>query len=146
MRRIILAVSAALFLGSFSASAQSNDDARTVVRQIAESLASGDTDALMRFSAMQIELTVGNQTSLYTKAQAKYVMSAFLDQHPLRNARVREVHVVGRQSTARALLIGTDRSDVWDLFIRLRRVRQGWELKELRLTPARTKSSRRSRG
>lgn len=137
MRQLLLGVAAALAVAVSPLSAQTGgDDARSVVRDITEALRQGNADVLARVSAAQIELTVEGQTSIYTKAQARYVTGAFLDQHPLRDARVREVNIVGRQCTARSRLMGSDRSEAWDLFLRLRRTRQGWELKELRLTPS----------
>jgi len=142
MRRLLLAVAAVLVVAVNPVSAQSGDDARVVVRDITEALVKGKADVLARVSGTQVELTVDGQTSVYTKAQAQYVTGAFLDQHPLRDARVREVNVVGRQCTARSRLMGSDRSDAWDLFLRLRRARRGWELKELRLTPSETNGGR----
>ena len=119
-----------------SVCAQTSDDARSVVRDVTEAMVGGNTDVLLRVAGSQVELSVDGQSSVYTKAQARYVTGAFLDQHPIREARVREVNVVGRQCTARSRLIGADKSEVWDLFLRMRRARSGWELKEIRLTPA----------
>ena len=136
MRRLLLGVAAALVVAVLPLSAQSRDDARAVVHDITEALVEGNADVLASVSGAQVELTVDGQTSVYTKAQARYVTGAFLDQHPLREARVLEVNVIGRQCTARSRLMGSDRSETWDLFLRLRRTRQGWELKELRLTPS----------
>lgn len=135
MRRLIL-VMAATLVAAFTSFAQTGHDARAVVRDVNEAMVSGNPDVFSRISAEQIELTVDGQTSVYTKAQARYVASAFLDKHPLIEARVREVNVVGRQCTARSRLIGSDRAEAWELYLRMRRTPQGWEVKELRLTPA----------
>lgn len=136
MRRLLLVLAAATGVAVSPLSAQSVDNARAVVRDITDAMVSGNPGVLSKVSAAQIELTVDGQTSVYTTAQAQYVTRAFLDRHPLRDARVREVNVVGRQCTARSRLMGSDRSEAWDLFLRLRRASEGWELKELRLTPA----------
>lgn len=136
MRRLLLVLATALVAAASPLSAQSDGDARAVVRDITEAMVDGNPGVVSSRSGEQVELTVDGQTSVYTKAQARYVTGAFLDQHPLREARIREVNVVGRQCTARSRLMGIDRSEAWDLFLRLRRARDGWELKEMRLTPA----------
>ena len=135
MRRFFLVLAIALAVAVSPSSAQSSDDARAVVRDITEAMVGGNTDVVSRISGPQVEVSVDGQTSVYTKAQARYVTGAFLDRHPVREARVREVNVVGRQCTAKSRLMGGDRSEAWDLFLRLRRTGGGWELKELRFTP-----------
>jgi hypothetical protein len=135
MRHLLLMMVTALAVAVFPLSAQSSDDARAVVRDITEAMVRGNPNVLTKAAGRQLELTVDGQSSLYTREQARYVTGAFLDNHPLRDARIREVNVVGRQCTARSRLMGSDRSEAWDLYLRLRRTRKGWELKEVKLTP-----------
>lgn len=135
MRRLALIATTAFVVGVFPLSAQTGDDARALVRDITDAMVAGDPDAVARAAGPQVEVSVDGETSVYTKAQARYVAGAFLEQHPFRQARVREINVVGRQCTARSRLMGSDGSEAWDLFLRLRLTEKGWELKELRLTP-----------
>ena len=145
MQRILIVTLAICTLVVPVTFAEQDVDVRRVVQDVTEALLVGDTSKLANVTAAQVELTLDGTTSIYTKAQARYVASAFLDKHPFQSARIKEINIVGRNCTARYQLVGQDEEDDWEFFLRLRSVDGQWEVREVRLATNKRTESDRSR-
>ncbi|MFV1981178.1 MAG: DUF4783 domain-containing protein [Rhodothermia bacterium] len=136
MALIIPFVGAMLVGMARGASAQDLTDPNAVASLVAGAIESGDSRTLAELSVGQVELDLGEGSSVYSRDQARYVFTSFFEDHPPSDVSLGEVSVLESLGTARGRYSSLDSNQQWDVFIRLGSSRGAWKLKEVRLTHA----------
>ena len=116
------------------ATAQDRSDADEVAQAIGDAVAHADARLLSDLSSGQVELDLGDGTSVYSSDQARYVFASFFDDHPPSHFDLGEVNELRGTCTARGRYLSIDTNQPWDVFMRLSYSTGAWRLKELRLT------------
>jgi hypothetical protein len=114
--------------------AQDRDDPKGMTKIIARAIASGDSRTLSELSAGQIEIDLGEGSSVYTRDQARYVFASFFDDHPPSDFTFGGVKVLNELSTARGKYFSIDSNQPWDAFIRLGMADGKWRMKEIQFS------------
>ncbi len=114
----------------------SGNRVQTVVQPsdaLAEALAAREVSAFGEMCSEQVDLTLGGETTVYTRAQVAYVLDTWLDNHPPRLIRFTR-HIDGVPGTLMASgIIVHDEGEV-DVTARFVRSSSGrWEVRALHL-------------
>lgn len=128
-------LAAVLAFGGSPAHAQG--DPRAVLQRAERALASGDTRALLRLSADRIEITLLESGQLYTQAQARYVLDMFFREHPPKAFRFDEPSRTERGWFASGTYDVASGNRSLRCYVQVRKRAGRWELRELRILPAR---------
>lgn len=131
---ILLLVAGFAATGFGHAAAQDRTDPKGVTKIIARAIASGDSKTLSELSASQVEIDLGEGSSVYTRDQARYVFASFFDEHPPSEFSFSGVKVLNELGTARGRYVSIDPDQPWDAFIRLGKSDGKWRLREIQFS------------
>lgn len=115
--------------------AQDTHSPERVLALVEEAIGAGDSRMLLEVSTTQIEIDLGEGTSLYSRDQARYVLSAFFEHHPPSELSLEDVTVLPSQCTVQGSFSSLDSDQPRYVFLRLARLSSGWRLKEIRMIP-----------
>lgn len=93
----------------------------------------GDERSLLAVAADRLEVSVFEVTSFYSRAQAMYVMQDFFRRHPPERFIFQEVVQSDGSLYAPGLYWSTSQSTPLQVYVRLHRTAQQWELREIRI-------------
>jgi hypothetical protein len=113
--------------------AQSIHSPEGILSRVTAALETGDARSLVELSTSQLEVNVGEGTSLYSRDQARFVLSSFFEDHPPAEFQTGEVSILMGYATVQGVLVLYDREQPLHFFLRLARTGEAWRLKEIRM-------------
>jgi len=129
----------------FSAEAMAQQDPRSALETVQAAIERGDVDSIVDQASEQIEIAVFGSSKLYSKTQARYILTDFFAEYPPRGFRFEDP-----STTSRGLFVeGAYRHAGGDaplrIYVQLRRVDSEWLLRELLIEepPRQQRGSRR---
>jgi hypothetical protein len=114
--------------------AQGSSDPAEMAEIVTDALSVADSKALSDLSAGQVDLDLGEGSSVYTRDQARYVFTSFFRDHPPSDVSLGDVSMLQGTSTVRGTYHALDSNEPWRVFIRLSSIQGTWKLKEVRLS------------
>ncbi|MGI9174419.1 MAG: DUF4783 domain-containing protein [Rhodothermales bacterium] len=124
-----LLVTSAWSLGT-SAKAQ---DVRAALGRVEEAFQQGNGRNLLAGAADRLEIAVLEAPSFYSRAQAMYVMENFFRTYPPKQFDIQDADPSEESLYAPGLYWSTSQSEPFRVYVRLRRMAQQWELREIRI-------------
>lgn len=119
------------------AAAQAQSTHEVVLQDVQRAFVAGDAKALLGYAADRLEISLFNESTLYSRSQALYVMQAFFREYPPVRFVYQE-HQPASGSWFAAAVYWCDPADrPLRVYIRLRERGDGWELREIRVDPHR---------
>ena len=126
--RITLAI-AVTFLLAHPALGQ--DQAADVLGSIEQAFSVADADSIARMSASRVEIAVLGKSRLYSRAQARFVLRDFFEEYPPLHVELSEPSTTDKGIFAAGTYrFATDR-DPLRLYLRLRRDKTNWQMREI---------------
>ncbi len=136
MRRWYVLGLASIWLLSVSAYAQQTDripsSERQLVEQTLRALETGTLERILEYARGSVRISMLGAQALYSPVQARYVLREFFQRHPpvrfvlTREAkRQRHLFLSGR--------LVTRKEEVFRIYIRFYREKEGWSLREIRI-------------
>lgn len=113
--------------------AQDRTNPKKVAQAAADAIAAGDARELAKLGGGQIEIDLGQGSSVYSRDQARYVFASFFDDHPPSDFTLLEVKVMQELCIARGTFQSVDAGQPWSAFMRLSASDGRWSLKEIQL-------------
>lgn len=105
----------------------------TVLQEIGRAFGQGDARILLNRAADRLEISLFNESTLYSRAQALYVMQAFFRQYPPVRFVYQE-HQGASDSWFAAAVYWCDPAErPLRVYVRLRERDSTWELREIRV-------------
>lgn len=122
-----------LGLASPATAQDTTGTAPNALEHLQAAFVAGDADALLEGAADRVEITLLGQSRLYSRAQAMYVMRDFFREYaPERFVLVSENQAEGSW-IADAQYGYRGAEQILQIYLRLRQLADGWELREIRI-------------
>ena len=122
-----------LMASSLAAGASAQTAEQSVVSKVEAAFSHGDASALLRYAADRVEIAVLGSSTLYSRAQATYVLNDFFREYPpVRFAATEPAATTGNFFVAGRYWYGSG-EDYLDVYIRFRSRDGAYEVRELRI-------------
>ena len=108
-------------------------DVRAALNQVKEAFQQGNERDLLAGAADRLEVAVLEAPSFYSRAQAMYVMEDFFRTYPPKQFDIQDADPSEESLYAPGLYWSTSQSEPFRVYVRLRRIAQQWELREIRI-------------
>lgn len=102
------------------------------LERIERALAVGNARDLLLATSGRVEVWTFGRGALYSRGQAQYVLQGFFEQHPPAGCTFRERSIAGGNLFATGAYYIQQREQPYKVYVHLRALSQGWELKEIR--------------
>jgi len=108
---------------------------RQLVEQTLQGLETGNPERVLVYARGSIRIALVGAQTLYSPAQARYVLRAFFEEHPPADVvLVREFRRQGHLFVISRLI--TKKRETFRVYVRFSRDRKGWSFRELRIDAA----------
>ena len=108
-------------------------DAGAALAQVEEAFRQGDARGLLAMAADRLEIAVLEAPTLYSRAQATYVMQDFFRLHPPERFALREAAQSDGSLFVPGLYWSTSQGEPFQVYVHLRQKAQAWELRGIRI-------------
>lgn len=93
----------------------------------------GDAQILLEEAADRVEIALLGRTTLYSRAQATYVLQSFFQEHPPQGLSIQDHSLSDNHWLATGLYTHQKETEPFDVYVRFRLKEEKWELRELRI-------------
>jgi hypothetical protein len=108
-------------------------DPDKVIELLTEAVRTGDARQIAELSTAQVEIDLGEGTSLYSRDQSRFVLMSFFKDNPPSDFDVDDVTVLQTHCTAQGTFSSSNSDRKRNVLVRLLRSSEGWRLKELHI-------------
>ena len=125
-----------LFLAILPAQAKMQDDIDHIVLYIQEAIENGRAESMVDKSSSFVEVTLLGNSTLYSRAQAGYILKEFFREHPPSEFAFQRRLNVGNDWYVYGSYRNRAEKETYRIEIRIRRNGDGYEIKNIRITNA----------
>ena len=114
--------------------ARMQDDIDRIMSYIQEAIESGNGESLASKSSSFVEVTLLGNSTLYSRAQAGYILKEFFREHPPSNFKIQRRMNVGNDWYMYGNYRNSSENASYRLEVRIRRNGDRYEIKNIRIT------------
>lgn len=133
-RRVLPVMLLMLLLAGGGRRAAAQEAGNRVLQQVGVAFAEGDARVLLGTAADRLEIGIFGANTLFSRAQALYVMQEFFREHPPERFAFQE-YMKTNGSWFAAGTYWHQPGERLQIYVRLRERGQHWELREIRIEP-----------
>ncbi|MBX2818940.1 MAG: DUF4783 domain-containing protein [Rhodothermaceae bacterium] len=123
-----------LFFAVAPLQAHMQDDIDHIVLYIQQAIESGNAESLVNKSSSYVEVTLLGNTTMYSRAQAGYILREFFREHPPSDFAFQRRLNVGTDWYMYGSYRNGAQNQVYRMEVRIRRNGEGYEIKNIRIS------------